>query len=284
MKSNQFVSSPSADTLHQTIHALKTMLLSIYNEILITDINGIILERAGSINGLWEASPHQMVGSSLLELEKRIFLEEPSMKDLLKKEKTSTLQTSWNGKKILMTIIPVSTADKSELLIWALRDLNEDRLKEASETDLNNMAAAKLASPLVAHSPKMIDVLHTAEMVSVVSSTVLLLGESGVGKEVIAKAIHEMGSRKNEPFVAVNCGAIPENLLESELFGYEEGAFSGAKKSGARGKFEIADKGVLFLDEIAEMPLGLQVKLLRALQEREITPLGGSQPKKLIFK
>ncbi|HEY9578077.1 MAG TPA: sigma 54-interacting transcriptional regulator, partial [Pseudobacillus sp.] len=157
----------------------------------------------------------------------------------------------------------------------------EDPLKESNEADSNNTAASKLTSPLVAHSSKMLDVLHTAEMVAMVSATVLLLGEAGVGKEVIAKAIHEMGPRKSQPFVAVNCGAIPENLLESELFGYEEGAFSGAKKNGVRGKFEIADKGVLFLDEIAEMPLGLQVKLLRALQEREVTPLGGSKPRKI---
>jgi len=127
----------------------------------------------------------------------------------------------------------------------------------------------------------MMNVLRTVEMVAKVSSFVMILGESGVGKEVIARAIHELGPRKSQPFLPVNCGAIPENLLESELFGYVEGAFSGAKKEGVPGKFELANKGVLFLDEIGEMPLNLQVKLLRVLQEREITPLGSSKSIKL---
>jgi transcriptional regulator with PAS, ATPase and Fis domain len=107
---------------------------------------------------------------------------------------------------------------------------------------------------------------------------VLILGESGVGKEMVANLIHETSDRKNSPFIKVNCGAIPENLLESELFGYEGGAFTGAKKEGKMGLFELANKGTLFLDEIAEMPLALQVKLLRVLQEREVMRVGGVKP------
>jgi transcriptional regulator with AAA-type ATPase domain len=121
------------------------------------------------------------------------------------------------------------------------------------------------------------DVFNIIEMVSKVSTTVLLLGESGVGKEMIAKTIHQLGNRRSKSFIAVNCGAIPENLLESELFGYVGGAFSGANKNGAPGKFELANEGIIFLDEIAELPLNLQVKLLRILQEKEVTPLGSSK-------
>jgi TyrR family helix-turn-helix protein len=108
-----------------------------------------------------------------------------------------------------------------------------------------------------------------------VDSTVLLTGESGVGKGVIAKLLHENGSRRDFPFVKVNCGAIPENLIESELFGYESGAFTGSRKDGKKGLFETANKGTIFLDEISELPHNLQVKLLQVIQEREITRVGG---------
>lgn len=110
------------------------------------------------------------------------------------------------------------------------------------------------------------------------NSTVLIRGESGTGKELVARAIHNCGSRRHGPFVAINCSAIPESLLESELFGYEDGAFTGARKGGKMGKFELADKGTLFLDEIGDMAQYLQVKLLRVLQERQIERIGGLSP------
>ncbi|WP_276632356.1 sigma-54 factor interaction domain-containing protein, partial [Terrisporobacter hibernicus] len=107
------------------------------------------------------------------------------------------------------------------------------------------------------------------------NSTVLITGESGTGKELFARAIHNHSDRTDYPFVAVNCAAIPDNLLESELFGYEEGAFTGAKKGGKLGKFELAHNGTIFLDEIGDMSLHLQGKLLRVLQERELDKIGG---------
>ncbi len=110
------------------------------------------------------------------------------------------------------------------------------------------------------------------------SSTVLIQGESGTGKELVARAIHQSSTRANEPFVAINCGAIPDTLLESELFGYVKGAFTGADPRGKIGKFELANKGVLFLDEIGDMPLYLQVKLLRVLEERKIMRIGSNNP------
>lgn len=117
-----------------------------------------------------------------------------------------------------------------------------------------------------------------AEKVAKSTSTVLILGESGTGKELFARAIHHASHRQNKPFVAINCAAIPEQLLESELFGYEEGAFTGAKKGGKPGKFQLANKGTLFLDEIGDMPLHLQAKLLRVLQESQVERIGGKTP------
>ncbi len=118
-----------------------------------------------------------------------------------------------------------------------------------------------------------------ALMASKSTSTVLIIGESGTGKELFARAIHNHSQRSENPFIAVNCAAIPDNLLESELFGYEEGAFTGAKKGGNLGKFELADKGTIFLDEIGDMSLHLQAKLLRVLQEKELNKIGSNSNK-----
>ncbi|MBE4908363.1 sigma 54-interacting transcriptional regulator [Bacillus luteolus] len=109
-------------------------------------------------------------------------------------------------------------------------------------------------------------------------TSILIRGESGTGKELFAHSIHQLSSRSNKPFIKVNCGAIPEHLLESELFGYEEGAFTGAKKGGKKGKFLLAHGGTIFLDEIGDMPLNMQVKLLRVLQEKEVEPVGSMTP------
>lgn len=133
---------------------------------------------------------------------------------------------------------------------------------------------------IVAQSAAMQDLIMTAMKVAKVGCTVLLLGESGTGKEVLAKLIHQHSERSG-PLVKVNCGAIPETLLESELFGYEYGAFTGAKKGGSTGKFEQAHKGTILLDEIGELPLHLQVKLLRVLQEKVVTKIGGSKAQQI---
>lgn len=128
---------------------------------------------------------------------------------------------------------------------------------------------------IVGSSKALLQIKEEAAKAAKTSSTVLIMGESGTGKEVFARAIHYEGDRGNRPFVAVNCGAIPENLLESELFGYEEGAFTGARKGGKPGKFQLANNGTLFLDEIGDMPHFLQVKLLRVLQEKTVERVGG---------
>lgn len=128
-------------------------------------------------------------------------------------------------------------------------------------------------SNIIGKNGKMIDVFELIKMVADSNSSILLHGESGTGKELVARSIHYNSSRRDKPFVSINCAAIPENLLESELFGYKKGAFTGAN-SDKKGKFQLANEGTLFLDEIGDMPLYLQAKLLRAIQEREIEPIG----------
>ncbi|MBO8136946.1 MAG: sigma 54-interacting transcriptional regulator [Desulfotomaculum sp.] len=131
---------------------------------------------------------------------------------------------------------------------------------------------------VIGKDPSLIKVIDIVQQVASSESTILLRGESGTGKEMIAQAIHEISHRSTGPFVAINCAAIPEHLLESELFGYEEGSFTGAKKGGKPGKIELANGGTLFLDEVGDMPLALQVKLLRVIQEKCIDRIGGTKP------
>ncbi|NSL51907.1 sigma 54-interacting transcriptional regulator [Calidifontibacillus erzurumensis] len=134
------------------------------------------------------------------------------------------------------------------------------------------------SQPFIAQSLQMKNIVSVIEKVGKVSSTVLIVGESGVGKEQVANAIYRCSKRKGKPFIKINCGAIPESLIESELFGYKKGAFTGADASGKTGYFVQAHQGIIFLDEITELPLNLQVKLLRVLQEKEVTPIGSSTP------
>lgn len=132
---------------------------------------------------------------------------------------------------------------------------------------------------IIGDDPAFVRVLQLAEQVAPTNASILLEGESGVGKELLAKAIHQTSKRENKPLISINCAAVPEPLFESELFGYEEGAFTGAKKWGKKGKFELANGGTLFLDEVAELPLSVQAKLLRVLQEGCIDPLGATKSK-----
>ncbi len=168
----------------------------------------------------------------------------------------------------------------SEMRMVIHKELDVHKLREENRS-LREALGKRYEHPnVVARSAKMQEVLATVERVAPTNSTVLLGGESGVGKDLIARAVHEKSRRASGPFIKINSSAIPENLLESELFGYEKGAFTGAGASKP-GKFELADKGTLFLDEIGDVPLAIQVKLLRVLQEREFERLGGTRTVKV---
>src|SRR6201998_4297164 len=167
-----------------------------------------------------------------------------------------------------------------ELVMVIRKELDAHRLREKNRALREALGRRYAYDNIVAQSDKMQAVLALVERVALTNSTVLLGGESGVGKDLIARAIHQHSQRSAGPFIKINSTAIPENLLESELFGYEKGAFSGATGSKP-GKFELADKGTLFLDEIGDVPPAIQVKLLRVLQEREFERLGGTKTLKV---
>src|ERR1700739_45294 len=167
-----------------------------------------------------------------------------------------------------------------ELVMVIRKELDAHRLREENRSLREALGRRYAYDNIIAQSDKMQAVLALVERVALTNSTVLLGGESGVGKDLIARAIHQHSQRSTGPFIQINSTAIPENLLESELFGYEKGAFSGATGSKP-GKFELADKGTLFLDEIGDVPPAIQVKLLRVLQDREFERLGGTKTLKV---
>ncbi|WP_394232097.1 sigma-54 interaction domain-containing protein [Niallia oryzisoli] len=260
----------------QILHAFQSSILSIYDEIIITNAKGLILHRNGELKDFWSTPADFLIGKLLMELEEIIYFGERFLQ-LVNQEVNSLQLLAWNGSTILISVFP-SNGYGEEMRLWGLKKISDtviDSIEIAADRDITSIPS------MVVHSDKMKDVLNTIDMVSRVSTTVLLLGESGVGKEMFAKTVHQLGNRSSKPFIAVNCGAIPENLLESELFGYVGGAFSGANKNGSPGKFELANEGIIFLDEIGEMPMNLQVKLLRVLQEKEVTPIGGAKSIKI---
>jgi len=163
-----------------------------------------------------------------------------------------------------------------ELRLVVEKALEHRALVQENRVLRHRVGKPRLATPgIIGHSPAIEEVRALVEKVASTPTTILVTGESGVGKKVVARAIHDGSDRREQPFVAINCGAIPEGLIESELFGHEKGSFTGAVETKA-GLFEVAGSGTLFLDEVAELPPPLQVRLLRALQERRVRRVGGS--------
>jgi transcriptional regulator with PAS, ATPase and Fis domain len=204
------------------------------------------------------------------------------------------LQETRSGRKLMLTGNPVYNAGGQLIrVVVNERDITEiDALREELETQMaktdqiqrrmQEMQLAEMAAgKIIARSANIVQALHQACKVSRVDSTVLILGESGTGKGVVANLIHTRSERADKPMIHVNCGAIPETLVESELFGYEKGAFTGAAQQGKPGYFELADGGILFLDEVAELPIASQVKLLRFLEDGQVTRVGGTRSRQL---
>lgn len=183
-----------------------------------------------------------------------------------------------NKTEFVISASQIMVKDEREGTVLVLSDFN--KMKE-SVIESNRKKDIITFDDIVGESELLRQARREAIQVSQSDAAILIMGETGTGKEVFARAIHNLSKRKNEVFMAINCGAIPENLIESELFGYEKGSFTGANASGNPGKFEICKDGTLFLDEIGDLPLAMQVKLNRVLEEKEVVRVGGSTPRKV---
>ena len=265
------------------------------DEIFVADGSGKVLRANSQFEENFGVKLSSVIGSNVSDLEKKkIFT--PSVTRLVidKKSTQTVIQSRRDGRKLLATGTPAFNEDGSVFrVIVNTRDITKlnslkiqleeaELLKNRYRQELVELRQGYLNSgEIVASSQAMLELLKVATRIATVDSTVLLTGESGVGKGMIARYIHNSSLRAEKPFTVVNCGAIPDNLLESELFGYAGGAFTGARREGKIGKLELANEGTLFLDEITELPLNLQVKLLHVIQEGIISRVGGTKEIKL---
>ena len=205
--------------------------------------------------------------SEWCDIEKAVFI------DRKEYESDAYINAISNRQRIYVQAKPVFGHERQ--VTHALLIMNDKKLSRKHDGDIKRGRAVYEFEKIIGKDPKFTKNVEYAKKISGSKSTILITGESGTGKEVFAQSIHNYSGRSSERFVAVNCGAIPESLIESELFGYEEGAFTGAKKGGMPGKFETANKGTMFLDEIGEMPLDMQVRLLRVIEEGVVNRIGG---------
>lgn len=260
---------------------LEAVIESSYDGIFITDGNANALYVNKSYERIAGITKEEVLGKNMLDLEKSNIISKSATLIALRDKKITTLsQTFKTGKSVIVTSTPIFDENKNIILVVTnVRDISE---LEDLKLQLEGLKSKIVGGcEIIAKHKSMTKLLENAKRIASVDTTVLILGETGVGKEGIAKYIYANSHRANKPYIKVNCGAIPENLLETEFFGYEKGAFTGAKNEGKAGLFELANDGTIFLDEIGELPLNMQVKLLRVLQEETITKIGGSKEIKI---
>ncbi|MEK4923041.1 sigma 54-interacting transcriptional regulator [Cytobacillus sp. FSL R5-0569] len=275
---------------------LEAIIENSYDGIYLTDRNGNTILTNSAMERITGIPKDYYMNKKVDALIERGILESSLTKRVIEKKETiSHVQFNRAGNEsLLLTGSPVfDDTGEVESVVTNIRDLSQlielqNALKEANKLNLSYRQEIERLKQninihqqsIVIESEKMKHVYETAERIVNVDATVLLLGDTGVGKDVLAKYIYETSNRRMKgKYIKLNCGAIPEELIESELFGYEKGAFTGADKQGKPGMFELADEGVLFLDEIGELPLASQVKLLRVIQEKEIQRVGGTKTK-----
>ncbi|BAB04711.1 transcriptional regulator [Halalkalibacterium halodurans C-125] len=256
-----------------------------FDEIFVTDADGIVVKVNSRCEENYRLSADEMVGKHVKDLEKvGVFYPSATLEVIETYRPLELLQQTRSGRYLHVRSRPIFDRNgQLTRVVSYSRDLTElTYLKRKIEEMEGQLASYKreLGDPvtlegIVSKSEQMTRLMELIHRVAKVDSTVLVLGETGVGKSKIVKLIHELSDRENQRFYEINCAAIPEQLIESELFGYEAGAFTGASRHGKKGLFELANGGTLFLDEIAEMPLHLQGKLLQVLQEKSFRPIGG---------
>ncbi len=262
-----------------------------FDSFFVTDAQGKVLSVNDAYTRITGIKVEDILGRTMYQLVKEGYYDRSATIEVIESKKTVTFtQSIKTGKTMLVTGNPIFNQEGDLVRVLTNgRDITElNKLKQEVEqaNELNLLFQRELEKyrnpeDYVVYSDKLKNIFDLVYRLGKVDSIVLIQGESGVGKEIIANELHRSSKRAKKPMIRVNCAAIPESLLESELFGYDPGAFTGAKKEGKMGIFELAHNGTLFLDEIGELPIGLQVKLLRVIQEGEITRVGGTKPIKV---
>ncbi|MCQ4771777.1 sigma 54-interacting transcriptional regulator [Intestinimonas massiliensis] len=279
------------DVVSSIFEELNVCLESSHDGIMVSDGMGNVIRLNAALEKLIGVKRRDILGRNVADLVQEGVYESSAILQVIESGKTATVVIDHNGRQLLITGSPVYNANSAMTAVVAnIRDMSElndlrqkleqqQMIAEKYSKELAHIARQQSAqTSFVACSREMKTILATIHSISEVDSTVLISGESGTGKEMVVNEIYASSMRSCRPIIKVNCGAIPPALFESELFGYEDGAFTGARRKGKPGFFELAHMGTLFLDEVGELPLEMQVKLLRVLQEGEIIRIGGSKP------
>ncbi|WP_158211591.1 sigma-54 interaction domain-containing protein [Alkalihalobacterium alkalinitrilicum] len=276
----------------KSVFELERMIDFLRDGIYITDAKGITLHINKKYSELTGINKHEVIGRHVSELIYKGFFDDSiTLKVLEQKKPVTILQKTKEGNQIwLVTGNPILDSNGRIIQIfntvYDMTELNQLRESLKNKEMMNQIQKAEIQKlrDQISHIPDLIGtseslkkVKKVIHKVAKINSSILILGETGSGKNVVAKAIHDLSDRSANPFIEVNCGALPEHLIETELFGYVSGAFTGANKQGKKGLLEVAHQGTLFLDEIGEMPQHLQVKLLTFLQDQKVRRVGGSE-------
>lgn len=262
-----------------------------FDYLFVTDAEGRVTKANQAYYRITGIKPEEIIGKTMYELVAQGFYDRSCSIEVIETLKPVTfIQKIKTGRMVLVTGNPIFN-ETGELtgVITNGRDITElnelkrtvEHVKHLSQHYKKELNCIKGLTDCVVASPAMEELMAKISQIAKFDSAILVTGESGVGKEIIAHQIHLQSLRSDMPYIRINCASIPENLLESELFGYVEGAFTGAKKGGKMGIFELANGGTLLLDEIGELPLNMQAKLLRVIQENEVTRIGGSTTTKI---
>lgn len=276
---------------------LKMILDNSYDEIYVIDANGYIVYVNDVSRRHYDIDTEKLIGKSYHYLCDNGYCAPPVVPVVMAQKKTVTMeQITKTGKTLTVTATPILNEDGNvKMIVMNSRDISgiiqlKNNLKRSQKISaqykkaLIHYQTKERYRNIIADSISMQECLSLASRIAKFDATVLLLGESGVGKNLLARYIHNNSSRKDGPFITINCASIPENLLETEMFGYVKGAFSGANREGKPGLATLADKGTLFLDEVGELPLSLQSKILQLVQDHSFIPIGASKEVVIDFR
>jgi PAS domain S-box-containing protein len=272
--------------LRQENEELEAILNASSDELFIADGQGRILLVNQSVESLYGMKREDIIGKTVFELEaNKVFYPSVTSMVLRDRRRQTILQRTKFGRQLAVTGSPVFD-DEGKLVRVISTAIDMQELPWVSQTDAPPVPRASYprttstpeSEAFVARSQAMRDTLLDVDRIAMIDATILLLGETGVGKNRVARYVHDRSPRRNGAYVEINCAAVPESLFESELFGYERGAFTGSNKEGKAGKVELANGGTLFLNEIGELPLHQQAKVLDLLQSRTFTRVGGLRP------